>query len=483
VRGPVGPGRLGGSTARRLRGTAHRHFAGLLAAIVGAAALVRGLAVASFGDEPLPFSDPLWFVRQASALADGKWFVDPAAYDHCGVQVAGAQHPPMFSAYLAVPHLLGFESHAAMRWATVLLGLATVLLAGLLARHLAGPVAGLAAAALAAAYPHLWDTEALVLSEALFVALCLTVLLLAHRFLDAPSPWRAGALGAAIGAAVLTRSEALLLFALLAVPAVVRVARRDRRRLGALLGATAAGGALLLAPWAAYNLGRFEEPVLLGNGLGVTLAGASCDDVWPGGPAPGWWSGRCVPALAIGAGGHLALAEPGEPPAPLCASPRSRSDESVRDRMFRDAALRYVGDNLDGLPQVMAARAGRMWALYRPWGTTRIETIEGREHAFAALAGFLAVVPLGIAGIGVLRRRRVPILPLVSLILMAAITGVAVYGHPRFRLAADAGILVAAGVALGALVDRAAGRLPGTGVPSSGNGRPAGNRAGRRPSS
>lgn len=438
-----------------------RHFGVLLAAVTAVAGAVRAAAVIAHGRDDLGFSDPLWFVHQGAALADGEWFVDPAAYAFCGVSVPGAQHPPLFGAYLGVAHLAGLDTQAGARWAAVALGLVTVVLAGLVGRRVAGATAGLVAATLAAVYPYFWDTEAIVLSEALFVPLCLLVMWAAWAALDRRSAAACARLGLAVGLAVLTRSEAIVLAFVLVLPVVARVARArpDLAHGWWRFGAAAAGGAaILLAPWVAFNLARFDEPVLLGNGLGVTLAGANCDQTWPGGRVPGWWSGRCVPPLALTGDGRVVLARRAAPEPAFCRSPHVTADEGARDAVLRDAALDYVGDHLSQVPEVLAMRAGRMWGLYRPFGTTQIETVEGRPRPREALAGFLLLLPLGIAGLAVLRARRVPLLPAAAMLAMVTLTALVTYGHPRFRLAADAALVVAAGAALGTLASRVSGR-------------------------
>ena len=70
---------------------------------------------------------------------------------------------------------------------------------------------------------------------------------------------------------------------------------------------------------------------------------------------------------------------------------------------------------LPGRPN-LAARVGRLWGLFRPIQTVDLMRDEGRERA-VGIAGLIALyvtTAAGIAGAVILRRRRVPISPLVA---------------------------------------------------------------------
>ena len=90
------------------------------------------------------------------------------------------------------------------------------------------------AAGLAAGYPMLFQSDAVLMPETLYAFVVAAVLLLAYRAADKPSFARFGALGLAVGAAILTRAEAALLVVLLVVPLAARLRGVDpRRRLAA----------------------------------------------------------------------------------------------------------------------------------------------------------------------------------------------------------------------------------------------------------
>src|SRR5439155_3951281 len=109
----------------------------------------------------------------------------------------------------------GWTSWAAHRVASCVMGTATVGVVGLVGRRAAGAGAGIAAAALAALYPLLVLSDGTVYSESLYALTIALSLLAAYRFVEQPTLWRGALLGAAIGLAVLTRAEALLLYPLL----------------------------------------------------------------------------------------------------------------------------------------------------------------------------------------------------------------------------------------------------------------------------
>jgi hypothetical protein len=77
---------------------------------------------------------------------------------------------------------------------------------------------------------------------------------------------------------------------------------------------------------------------------------------------------------------------------------------------------------------------------------------EGRETAvsWAGFVTFWLLVPLAVAGGVILRRRRVPITPLVAQFVIVTVIAAAIYGLVRFRIPAEVSIVVLAAVALDA---------------------------------
>jgi 4-amino-4-deoxy-L-arabinose transferase-like glycosyltransferase len=178
--------------------------------------------------------------------------------------------------YGAVYYLTGGVHVKAALLLLALLGTGTILLTYLLGRRLAGPVAGLLGAALAATYPAFIDNTGRMLAEpvALFwlPAAMLAFLWASDR---GGGIWRWLAPGALLGLTTLTRPEYLPFVAVFALLALARMWHRESLFPGvvaALLLVVAFCG--VLAPWTARNaivLDRFV-PVTTGGGKALFVA-------------------------------------------------------------------------------------------------------------------------------------------------------------------------------------------------------------------
>jgi 4-amino-4-deoxy-L-arabinose transferase-like glycosyltransferase len=369
--------------------------------------------------------DELYYTAAAHALADGDGFrfelIEGPAEEQ-GV------HPPMTSIVLA-PVASLTDDELPMRLLVAAIGGVVVMFTGLVALSVAGPRAAYIAAVLAAVYPNLWMNDGLLLSESFAAAGTAAALWCTYRLL-ATWHWRwAVGAGVACALAMLSRSELALLLPAMVVPAVflVRTAPLPQRILHATVACVVAG--LVVAPWVLYNLQRFEEPVLLSHGDGNVLIGANCDYTYHG-TLLGFHDGRC------GFIDNL--------PAELSEQASAR----------RAAAFDYIGDHLDRLPVVVAARVGRMWGLYGQVQMARIAEAEGRPMwaSLAGLAMFWVLVPVAALGARTLRRAGRPLFPLVAPLLIVTFSAAAFYGITRFRVGAEAPLVVLAAVGIGYLV-------------------------------
>lgn len=367
--------------------------------------------------------DAFYYSAQAVVNARGELFTHP----HFGGPAA--DHPPVTSLLVTPVSWIDdpLRLILAQRLVMALVGTLTVVVIGLIGRRLAGPRAGLLAATLAAGYAALWMNDALVMAEAP-AALCTALLLLgALAIREDPTVRRLAVYGALAGVATLTRAELALLLPALAVPALWSarsVPPSARRRAGA---AAVAMFCLVLAPWVVWNLSRFEEPTLLSTNDGLTLLGANCHSTYFT-PAIGFWDLRC------------ALAHPVE------------GDQSEVSAAWRAEGLSYARDNLGRLPKVAVARVGRVWGVYEPRQMVFFNGGEGRE-AWASWTGMYqswVLYPVAAVGAVVLRRRRQPVLPLLTTVGTVTLTGLAFYGIVRFRVPADVALVVLGGVALDA---------------------------------
>jgi 4-amino-4-deoxy-L-arabinose transferase-like glycosyltransferase len=386
-----------------------------------------------------PAGDSLYYLRTARSLADGGGF-------QTAVGVEAAQHPPLFATLLAALRLLGLESVAQQRVALAVLGAASAVLVGLAGRRLGGRGVGVLAGLGAAVLPNLWLVDSHLMSESIVVGLAALAVLAAYRFHDRPDFSSGAVLGGVVGLLWLTRTESVLLLVVLLPPLLWRADDlRVARRL-AIAGTAMAVCLAVMAPWVLHNRARFSDPVLFTTNVGQTLRLGACDETFYG-PGTGHFSFACIPgSLAAGPSTNSALG----------------LDEARADRQYREDALQYYRDNADRVPVVLAARWARMWNLSDPIDSLRRDAyIEQRAYAavLVNLVAFALLAPLAGAGLVLLRRRRIPISPLVGFVVLASLVAVAAAPLPRYRVGADVALLLAAAVALhrvafGRAVDR-----------------------------
>jgi 4-amino-4-deoxy-L-arabinose transferase-like glycosyltransferase len=389
--------------------TAGPGFARRLAAIAAGGLAVRLIYTLALTPHLRGLGDANYYHGLAQALGDGRGFIDPA------FGTPTALHPPLFPLVLALPAWLGVDSYLAQRVVVALIGTATIASVGLLARHVAGARAGLLAAGVAAVSPVLISADSAVMSETLLGLLVVLCALCAYRLRERPTAARAALLGALIGLAALTRGEALLLVLLL-LP-------WRRPKLAAALVLVCA---VVLTPWTIRNLTVFDKPVLLSTNEGGLIAGANCPSTYRGHDI-GSWDIRCV-------------------------NPEIGGDESVAAAQARREGIDYARDHAGRLPLVVLARLGRTFELLQP--VRQAEQAEARAEGLevaGAVVWFL-LLPLGAYGLVLLRRRGVPLAPLLAPFALAVAATVVGYGVPRFRHPADVALTVLAGVALDALV-------------------------------
>jgi len=366
--------------------------------------------------------DERYYEIGARRLADGGTF----RYVYLGLRGERAEHPPLVSVAL-VPAALVSDGTVPMRLTVALTGAVVVFLVGLCGLVIGGPTVATVAAVLAAIYPNLWMNDGLIMAET-FAALGVAgSVLAAYRLLQRPSAGRAAVLGVACAVAMLSRSELALLVAFVALP-TVWLAEATLRRRARLAGVVVVAALVPVAPWVLYNLGRFEEPVLLSNADGDVLLGANCDATYSG------------PLL----GSHAGLCD-GERPFPPEASELAAKQ--------RDQAFEYVSDHLDRVPVVVAARIGRMWTVYQPFDDIRRSSTEGRPRwaGFAGLFMYWALLPLAVVGVVTLRRRGVAVVPLLGTVVLVTLHAALFFGWVRHRVGAEVPLVLLAAVGIVAL--------------------------------
>jgi 4-amino-4-deoxy-L-arabinose transferase-like glycosyltransferase len=373
--------------------------------------------------------DAYFYHAGANLLADGEGFINPFFLPR---HLQAADHPPLYMVYLSAFSVLGMRSTLwHLLWSCVL-GTGTVVLVGLLGRSVAGARAGIIAAVLAAAYPNLWIPDGGLLAETMAMFVVALVLLLAYWYWQQPSWLRLAAVGAASGAAALSRSELILFIPLLVLPlALLRGGDAWRPRLLAL-GAGVLAGLIVVGPWVGFNLTRFKEPETLSTQFGPTLATANCKSIYYG-DFLSYYDFRCAVPIEK-------------------KSIPANYDESQQDAVYRHAAIDYISKHRGRVPAVIAARIGAVFGVYKPARQITIDSfIEGRGSVPAhwGMYTFYVLGLLSIAGAVVLRRRRsVPLFPLLVPPVIVLLTVISLYTSTRFRTPAEVSIVVLAAVAL-----------------------------------
>lgn len=397
-----------------------RTFRWNLTAIVALGALLRIVRfVATKWNTALLLNDSLYYSAQAQQLAHGVWFREVF------VDQPGAEHGPLTSSLMAVVSW-GSDPFNRQRMVTVVCGVATVAIIGLVGRRVGGNRVGLIGAAVAAVYPNLWISDGLVMSESvscLLIALALWAILV---WVDQHTMRSAVLIGVAIGLGTLARSEVVLFVPAAAVVLWVVGKRAGLERPWTHVLAAAGVALVLLVPWTIFNLTRFEKPIALTTNEGGALLGANCPDTYYG-PAQGGWSLLCL------------VNDPGN---------NADEDTSMRAARQRREALSYVNEHLSSVPRVVLQRVGRSLDLFAMSDMVRGDVGEERERwaAWAGIASFWVLAP--IAAFGALRTRRRDRAVLLIPVLIAVVTSVVIYGGHRIRSSAEPSIVILAAVAI-----------------------------------
>lgn len=405
--------------------SARRRWGAQLGAIGTVGLAVRLIYVFAFKNNAPLIGDSNYY-HNAANLLPRHGFIEPILFLYsAGKQIKpAADHPPGYIVALAGCSWLGLRSVLAHQIWSALIGTLSVIVIGLAGRRIAGPRVGFLAAALAAVYPNLWIYDALVMSETLTILLAAVVIWMAYRLWWRPGPWPAAALGTATAALVLTRAEALLLVVLLVLPLCLTLpALGWRRRFGLLVIAELVIFTSML-PWVGFNLTRFHRPVLVSNGLGFTMKVANCDATFHG-PFIGYWRYSC----GIQTDPQAAKADPG-----------LRGDASDVDVVRRKQAMTYISHHLGRLPAVEGARLGRTWGFFHPAQQVRLDRAESGRDVPAASIGLImswTMTPAALAGALALKRRRLPLTPVVAMVIVVCVAVLITFGQTRYGALAE----------------------------------------------
>lgn len=403
---------------------------------VAVGAVVRVAWLVNRWNDPIGFEDAFFYHHQANLLADGKGFISPFPFLISRISSPAAEHPPLYSLYLAVWSFLGATSVGWHQIATTLLGIGTVALIGLAAREAGGVRVGVVAAFIAALYPHLWFQSGIVWAEASAQATVALFVLVGFRYVRRPSVRTLGALGLAAALAAMARTELVLLLPLGVIPLALltRPLALGQRLRWAAVGLAA--GLLALAPWIGFNLARFDQTTTLSSNLGLTLASANCDSTWYG-PTIGYWDFTCAQAAGVQVG-------------------LTGGDPSEVDAAARKEALTYIADHKGRLPAVLTARLLRVSGVWSPAQQVRIDVAEGRPERVAQSGVVLwwLVAGLAIWGVVVLRRAGIATWPAVAPVLVMLVGVMTAFASTRYRASAEPAVVVLAAAGAVALLDQ-----------------------------
>jgi 4-amino-4-deoxy-L-arabinose transferase-like glycosyltransferase len=364
--------------------------------------------------------DALWYGVTANGLAQGQFFRTPFG------TAPTAAHPPMTTLVLGLVTIVSgvHKNDVIQRLTMAVLGAAVVLFVGLLGRAVAGPWVGIVAAALAALYPNFWIPNGILMSETLAMLMMALILLAVVRLIRSPSWFGAVLLGVACGVEALVRAELILFVPFLLLPAALTARRANLRRRIGLAGVGVVAVLVVLAPWVGRNLATFKDPTYISTGDGLALLGSYCPQAYSG-QGLGAWHINCVAGI-------------------------NADDESVKSALLQHAAVQYAEHHVGRLPIVVLARVGRLWDFYEPLQMINIDVNEGRPvpAARAGLIVYYALLPFAVAGIVVLRRRRLAqwflLVPAGVLTVVSALY----YGTVRFRAPFEVCLVVLAAPAI-----------------------------------
>ena len=358
-----------------------------------------------------PNSDADQYVLLARAMADGHGYslIYPQLQMH-----ATAFRPPLYPMAL-VP--AAFLTHGlwTARLTNVLLGTAVVVLVYVIAGRIAGRAAGLAAGAIAAIYPPLLANDTVTLSEPLSLVLLFAIVLLVD---DRRWVWA----GVACGALMLTRPNAYLVVATVAVVALIKAGWRPAIRLLVV-------AALITVPWIIRNEIQVGTPELVTSD-GFTLAAVFAE------PAQNR-NGFVDPVFDSAYANDLDLK-------------LSQFDESV----WSNKLLHRAWDGVRSNPRYVITNARRNVAdlLELSGRNDGPERLDGRNIDFrhATLPLFYVVTVAGIAGLW-LHRRDWRVRLLAVLAAEFAILMILILAPPRLRAPVDVICCIGVGLLVSSL--------------------------------
>jgi 4-amino-4-deoxy-L-arabinose transferase-like glycosyltransferase len=387
----------------------------VLVAVLAGLALRLAFGLGYWREKPLTH-DEREYLALASNLSAGRGFTAdlPGERPHPLADRFG--RAPGYPVFLA-PVVRGLEPLASgtlpsavparVKAIQAIVGALGVWLIALVATRAAGTTAGAVAAVLAAVYPPLVWIPAFALSETLYVAVAMALVLVLSRLVDAPGPpanetrWALLA-GCLSGVAVLTRPATLFVLPLAAVWLAW-----GRRWRAALLLLVAAG--LAVVPWTARNWAAYGRPVLVASEGGITF-----------------WTGNHP--LAIGDGDLAANPAIKASNLELRARHPGLTPEEMEPVYYREALAWIAGHPADWA--VLIAR--KTFFTLVPVGPSY--RLHSSLYYWGSVIPYVAVLPFAIAGVLTLRGRASQPRALWLLAGSAMLVSLVFFPQERFRI-------------------------------------------------
>lgn len=368
------------AAARDFRDEVGRRDLRLLAAALVLALVVRIVYWAFTNDHTLA-GDEIEYHREGILWAEGHPFWSDAVY---GIERPSAWKAPGYPAWVGVLYsVLGTEASRVMAVQT-LLGPLNAFLVFLLARRLAGPLAGLVGAFAWAVYPPGFQYEQLLYSEGL-AAVSTSVLLLAlwRDGAAATTVRAAAAFGVVTGFALLLRPSAGFVFLAAAVFWLVLAGLRRATRLTVVAVGCAV---LVVAPWTIRNAIELDGfiPISVQD---AALAG-TFNDTSANLPAPNTYAWLPV------AERDRDLFDPENP----------MEEKDLRAELISRGRA-YIADHPEALVESLWWNGRRLWDVRSPSLTQSDGVFEGRDRRVAKVAFFAYWLALPFALLGAWRLR------------------------------------------------------------------------------
>ncbi len=348
-----------------------------------------------------------------------------------GTSIPTASHPPMWSIILAVGDWLGLQTIREQIVINCFLGSVLVVVVGYIAKQIRSVNMGIIAALIGIFYPGFWVYDGTGLAEpteCLLVALCILV---CYHYIKHPSFKKAILLGFLIGCTVLARSEQITLLAFMVLPVVLRVKGISLKKKFFSLIVVGLTTLATIAPWSIHVYTSFHHPEFLSTESGITLETANCYATYYG-PFTGYWNYNCAENLPMPTG------------------------EAAADVYLRQVAIDFVKQHESRVPFVVLVRELRMFAIWNPSQQESLDTTEGWALIAAKLDTwvFWVMTPLALCGIVLLIRRKVPIAPLTSAIILTVLVAALIYGNQRYRASFEISWVILGSVTIEALLSR-----------------------------